>query len=312
MNTRKRTILYIVFSLAALCVLVSTSFLDTSNDINFFDISTELALTAFTGLIVVLFQKYKGPKEVYYLLSIGFSVTFLSYVIDVLDEFCTFPTFIQDDIIHFVALIFISLGVYFWIHHNNRIMKALQERACTDALTGAANRQKLECDIDLMRKRVERYHIDFSMVIFDIDHFKNVNDSFGHTAGDSVLIELTQIVQEQIREIDNLYRYGGEEFVILLSDTDISGATATAEKIRQAIEAHTFHHVNSLTASFGAAQYKPDESTESFINRADENLYHVKENGRNSVYPAPKVKQTKIHKMFTVHQKALDLRYQTV
>lgn len=312
MNTKKRSIIYLVFSIAALCIVISSRFLRPNSEINLFDISTELVLTLFTGLIVVLFQNFKGPMKIYYILSVGFSITFLSYVIDVLDEFYKLPIFVQDDVIHFIALIFISVGVYLWVRHNNSIMQSLQQRACTDALTGAANRQKLECDIEQMRKRVQRYRVSFSMVIFDIDHFKKVNDTFGHTAGDSVLVELTRIVQEQIRDVDFLYRYGGEEFVILLSDTDLSGATATAEKIRQSIEAYRFRYVNTLTASFGVAQYTPDESVESFINRADENLYHVKENGRNSVFPTPKMKQTKIHKMFTMQQQSLDLRYQTV
>lgn len=311
MNTKKRSIIYLVFTLAALCIIIAAS-CPKNQEINNFDISTELTLTIFTGLIVLLFQNFKGPLKIYYILSAGFSITFLSYVIDVLDEFYQLPIFVQDDVIHFISLIFISVGVYLWIRHNNQIMHALQQRACTDALTGAANRQKLECDIEQMRNRVLRYGNSFSMVIFDIDHFKNVNDTFGHTAGDSVLIELTQIVQEQIRDVDFLYRYGGEEFVILLSDTDLAGATAAAEKIRQSIEAHTFRYVDSLTASFGASQYSPDESAEKFIKRADENLYHVKKSGRNGVFPTPKVKPTKIHKMLSIQHQALEMRYRTI
>ncbi|MCK4729091.1 MAG: GGDEF domain-containing protein, partial [Desulfobacterales bacterium] len=123
--------------------------------------------------------------------------------------------------------------------------------------------------------------------MLDIDHFKKVNDQYGHLAGDDVLEELARLIRQNIRDVDAVGRYGGEEFIIILPKTDLSSALNVTERIRKAIEMAGIKdsegNVFSITVSQGLASYKPGEDKHSFISRADDALYAAKENGRNRV-----------------------------
>ena len=119
--------------------------------------------------------------------------------------------------------------------------------------------------------------------MFDIDHFKKVNDTYGHAVGDYVLKTLSQIAKKNIREIDYLIRWGGEEFIVIALDTKLRGAEVLAEKIRKAIEDYNFEKVGRVTVSFGVTQFTQDDTEDSFMKRADDALYQAKEKGRNRV-----------------------------
>ena len=121
------------------------------------------------------------------------------------------------------------------------------------------------------------------MIMFDIDHFKKVNDTYGHTVGDYVLQTLTQIVRENLREIDYLVRWGGEEFIIITPETDIEKAEVLAERIRKATENYIFDQVGAITISLGVAQLKKDDTEDTFIKRVDDAMYLAKQKGRNRV-----------------------------
>ena len=123
----------------------------------------------------------------------------------------------------------------------------------------------------------------FRLVIYDVDHFKQINDAYGHQVGDQVLIKLSGFVAKRMRETDLLARWGGEEFVILLPSSDASMAERFAEILRSAIATLPFDHGKPVTCSFGVAQMAMGESAERFIARADEALYRAKLNGRNRV-----------------------------
>ena len=129
----------------------------------------------------------------------------------------------------------------------------------------------------------KRYHVQFVLVLFDIDHFKRVNDTFGHQTGDDVLVELAGLVKKQIREVDFLARWGGEEFVLLLAHLELHKAQGVLENLRLKIENHTFPDVRRLTCSFGATAFRKDDDEKSLIERADKALYQAKEMGRNQV-----------------------------
>ena len=162
--------------------------------------------------------------------------------------------------------------------------RQLQHMATTDRLTGAFNRLKWEEDFEREVARVGRGHDDLSMVIFDIDHFKQVNDTYGHDTGDHVLIEVVKTVRENIRETDGFYRIGGEEFTLLTPATMIDQALVLANKIRSSIEQHSFKTVGQITVSMGCAQFwgLSDDGAKMF-KRADQALYRAKESGRNKV-----------------------------
>lgn len=162
----------------------------------------------------------------------------------------------------------------------------LLEIATTDKLTQLLNRQKLD-DIFIHEiKRSKRYTAPLSIIILDIDHFKSVNDTFGHQIGDNVLIELAKILQNSTRTSDVPGRWGGEEFLIICPETDQEGIGILAEKIRSAIEAFHFETVGTVTISGGTATMTVDDSQDHMIKRADDALYQAKENGRNQITAA--------------------------
>jgi diguanylate cyclase (GGDEF)-like protein len=161
----------------------------------------------------------------------------------------------------------------------------LKRLASTDELTQAFNRSKFEEIIGREMDRAAHLRLPLSVIIFDIDRFKAVNDSFGHLTGDHVLRTLANIARESIRDTDYLVRWGGEEFLIVSPGTGIDKAMLVAERLRQLMGAHVFEYIGPVTASFGVAEYREGESKDSFILRADSAMYNAKRT-RNRVEQA--------------------------
>ncbi len=165
-----------------------------------------------------------------------------------------------------------------------RFQRHLQKIATTDALTGLLNRQALALlfhQTTLVSKRSGR---PLSAILFDIDHFKGVNDAFGHTAGDSVIRQVARITLDVVRESDVVTRWGGEEYLVLLNDCKLSQAIAIAENLRLRVAEHDFGLAAdkvTVTISLGVAQYHDNESEANFFARADDALYGAKNGGRN-------------------------------
>ena len=173
------------------------------------------------------------------------------------------------------------------IEQRRIIQQELSHLATIDPLTSISNRRKFDEVLSYELMRDERYHNGLSLILFDLDLFKNINDKFGHKTGDNALIELSRLVSESIRDTDVLARWGGEEFVILLPETNMETAIDIAEKLRTDIENHAFPEAGSITASFGVTQYQNGDDESSFIKRADQALYRAKANGRNKVDALP-------------------------
>ncbi len=159
----------------------------------------------------------------------------------------------------------------------------LEVLAITDRLTGLHNRLKLDESFISELNRSIRYGHPLSVVILDLDHFKSVNDTYGHQIGDEVLMAVAKILKGSSRAVDVPGRWGGEEFLVICPETDLLGAKALAEKIRQSIEAYSFPQVGRKTASFGVAQFTEGDSIDTLTHRADEALYQAKITGRNRV-----------------------------
>lgn len=158
----------------------------------------------------------------------------------------------------------------------------LEERAFTDTLTGIFNRERFNFFLETELARTERYETLFSLVMFDIDHFKEVNDTYGHDVGDKVLKTLTQLVQGQIRDSDVFARWGGEEFMII-TPNNLGSSEQLAEKLRCYIHEHVFDTVGNVTCSFGVTQSRKGDAVETIVKRCDEMLYTAKHSGRNCV-----------------------------
>lgn len=168
-------------------------------------------------------------------------------------------------------------------------MERIQELVNIDELTGVYNRRRI---FEVLSEEYNRYSRTlgaFSVCILDIDHFKPVNDTYGHQTGDEILREVARAVSQSIRQIDCFGRYGGEEFLLVLPQTPGSGAVIKAERVRAIIEALRFPRISDdfrITVSIGVAEYQPDEPVDNTIARADEALYRAKDSGRNRVIPA--------------------------
>ncbi len=167
-----------------------------------------------------------------------------------------------------------------------RYQHKLETMATTDKLTGAANRQVFDVLFSQAYNQSKRRKSQLSTIMFDIDHFKQVNDTYGHSGGDVVLKNLTQTVKENIRKSDILFRWGGEEFLIILPECELLKAADIAEKIRQAAEKQDVKLAGkslSITLSIGVASMLENDSPADLVNRSDKALYLAKEKGRNRV-----------------------------
>ena len=175
----------------------------------------------------------------------------------------------------------------FMLAHIKILSEKLSTMAYTDSLTNIYNRLHFAHFLDAEIDKTKRYGGTFSIIFFDLDHFKNVNDNFGHLAGDEVLEKITDIVSNANRSADIFARYGGEEFIILATETNLSGAMIHAERLRNDIEQHDFKNVGHITSSFGVTEFNAEkDDVESLFERVDIALYMAKENGRNRVEKA--------------------------
>lgn len=162
----------------------------------------------------------------------------------------------------------------------------LESLSTTDALTGISNRRNFDSLLQQELARTRRYDTRLSCIMFDIDHFKKVNDNYGHLLGDEVLKMIGEVLRNELRSHDIYARYGGEEFVVLLPETGIEAARKVAEKLRNAIASQTVRHNKhsvNVTVSLGVAEYNPEKMTAAteMVEAADKALYEAKDAGRN-------------------------------
>lgn len=160
---------------------------------------------------------------------------------------------------------------------------ALERLSITDALTGLPNRRALDEALSQELERAQRYRQPMTVVILDVDHFKQVNDGHGHAVGDLVLQRFASLMEAQVRANDLLGRWGGEEFLLLCPCTGVEGGLALAEKLRATLAAHPFEGLGARTASFGVAALCEGDSLQTLLSRADAALYEAKRRGRNRV-----------------------------
>lgn len=164
--------------------------------------------------------------------------------------------------------------------------RELARLSSTDRLTGLCNRLKLDEGLEEALAHARRYATPFSLVLIDVDHFKQVNDTHGHQVGDTTLVEVAGLLRDHVRETDLVGRWGGEEFLVVCTETERGGGVDTAEQLRRAIELHDFPVIGRKTASFGVSEYRDGDGIEAMVARADAALYRAKSGGRNRVESA--------------------------
>ena len=167
------------------------------------------------------------------------------------------------------------------------MLEKMKKLAITDGLTKLFNSRHFYNQLEMELDRSNRYKHVLALLLLDIDFFKHYNDSYGHLEGDKVLVKLGQIIKSCLRSMDSAYRYGGEEFTVILPETNGDEATAVAERIKFAVEAAKFRpkpeEEVSITISIGLTEYNQNEKIEAFVKRADQAMYVSKQNGRNRI-----------------------------
>lgn len=266
----------LVLSLAALSVPVAWALLfpDFARD----EVGMLVWLTALVPAF--LFTYYRGWKGASLALAAGMAVLSSTHAVLVAADLST-PDW---NLLLVVVLVYIALsfgiGVLAELLHRER--RAAEEMALSDPLTGLANRRHAHIFLEANFAAAERGS-SLSVVIFDVDHFKDFNDTYGHAAGDQVLKDLAGILQEQTRAMNLTARWGGEEFLSILSSSDAEGASVFAERIRSTL-AEGSSRWGTVTVSAGIAEHAPGmESPELLLAAADRALYRAKEEGRNRV-----------------------------
>ncbi len=168
-----------------------------------------------------------------------------------------------------------------------QMLGKLQKLAITDGLTKLYNSRYFYNQIDLEVDRSNRYHHTLSLLLLDIDHFKVYNDTYGHLEGDRVLVRIGEVIKACLRKMDTAYRYGGEEFTVILPETNGQEAVHVADRIRSSIEKEVFSpdsgQENKITISIGVTEYIAAERISALVERADKAMYISKENGRNRI-----------------------------
>jgi diguanylate cyclase (GGDEF)-like protein len=188
-----------------------------------------------------------------------------------------------DEVIPLFFILSVSLLIFIIRRfiEQRKLFFEVEQLSIRDHLTGLYNRRFMQDMFYAEIERVKRGSMQFSVLIIDIDDFKNINDSHGHNTGDKVLSQFSEVIQSIIRKVDIVSRWGGEEFLILCPETNINEATLTANRLITAISEYEFHEVGHATVSIGVVITNVNETFEVVVNRADECLYKAKNKGKN-------------------------------
>lgn len=241
---------------------------------------------AFPPLAIFLQEIQKGLMSVVTLML----VTFLVYYFKLLDFDSSrySNVFVQRFIAVYSVITILSCLFALFRNQAEENLEKINERleiiSTTDVLTGLANRRRMDEILTDEVRRFDRFKQPFSLILLDIDHFKKVNDTWGHQNGDYVIKTVAELCKKFIRSIDTASRWGGEEYLILLPGTTLSNAKATAERLRVGINEYDFQldgQTEKISASLGIAEFGKDSNLRNCIRRADKCLYLAKEQGRN-------------------------------
>ncbi len=194
-----------------------------------------------------------------------------------------------------LATIEMLIGTLFYPLRNALKYREAVEGSLMDSLSGLPNRAALDLAVTRELKLAQRHSKPLSLMVVDIDHFKRINDTYGHLTGDAVIRDVAQCLRNTVRETDQVFRFGGEEFVILLSETELNCAKASAERVRQTIQTLSFaQNARELqcSVSVGLASLSMGDTFDALFERADKALYEAKRNGRNQIqYAVEDIKQ---------------------
>lgn len=276
------TLAVVLFSCATVLVVDFVLFQKVIN-VNYSNFVLELLLSTFAFVALFSIQKYKATSFYWYL-NIGLYLLFISFFVDALDQYFSHSiayTVVYEKITLISAVILLFFGGKKWMNDFEKI-------SLTDDLTKIPNRKLSREIVSREISLCAKQNTPLCLVILDIDFFKKINDQYGHNIGDKVLKNFAELLSGLVRSQDNVGRWGGEEFLILLKGVDIKRAVNTMNRLRSRISEHEFvqelKQLN-LTVSIGVSQMKEDDDFESLFIKADKQLYEAKKAGRNIVKP---------------------------
>lgn len=277
--------LTIVFLFSLLFIFSATIF--PASTINYADVFAEATISL--GCLVLMFstQNLSEQRGLYWCLFPASSMLFMGHSLDTIDEFTESLPLLDalEDIFKPSGFLLLLLGSYRWVLFHKKQSALMCQLANIDPLTGLLNRRALMNKATLMIQNARQANTQVGIIIFDIDHFKQVNDTYGHLFGDQVLLNVATTVKTILKDKDAFARLGGEEFVVLLSDASLEQATCVAEEIRAKIESLKFickQQAVSCTVSLGVvSDFVNEANFEQLIERADKSLYEAKAQGRN-------------------------------
>lgn len=246
------------------------------------------------GPLVLLHAIYVNPPYGVYWIYVGIVGTFLmlrlkdaciSATIFLVLSLYYVTSHFSEDVLYriYATVITVSLFSFFFSYLIERLLNSLNVVATRDPLTKALNRHTFHKSIDNALIENRRHQVTAVLFFFDLDHFKKVNDTHGHLVGDKILQDISKIVQDRVRETDQFFRYGGEEFALLLRHTSLQNAAHVAEDIRSLIEGHTFTSGLKITISGGLSEVHQSIDVHTWIERSDNALYEAKSAGRNCI-----------------------------
>jgi diguanylate cyclase (GGDEF)-like protein len=293
----------IICLLTAIIVMVNFFVLPMKESMELIDIAGESIIVVMVLFGILLMHKMRARKIADWVLFAGLAIYFVSALMDLSDEIF-FATNAHTYLAYFenifmpAGMITIAFGLWLMFRDQRQTQKVLEENnkefetlSITDGLTGLFNSRYFYEILQKEAQRAIRYHRPLSMLLLDIDNFKSHNDVYGHIEGDKVLRRLGRLITSLLRENDSGYRYGGEEFTIILPETAGDKANIVAERIRSDFEEIIFIPQSSgdkvsKTLSVGVTEYNMEEDISSFIRRADHAMYSAKKAGKNQVAKA--------------------------
>ncbi len=256
--------------------------------------TAKISLGIFIGLAVLASIAAKGHSQVlwtfpaiigiYYLMPLKAARNTCSVLISIL----LFIIYLQTNFVYLLSIAattsLTSALVYVIFLSYRRKHQELISLATIDPLTSAGNRRALGNKLNDLIASQQRENYDMCLILIDLDNFKEINDVHGHAMGDNILVILSDLLRNNIRILDSLYRYGGDEFIIMPVNMNLKTTLHIADNIRVIVEKYNFPKNIQITLSIGVAKYKKDDTPESWISRADKSLYKAKSEGRNKVF----------------------------
>lgn len=243
----------------------------------------EISIWLLLASVLVAVQTQRLPERIYWLLSVGLAIWLVSQTADLMDEFLRQPLWISvygEDSGRVVGMFVVTVGLISLIRHSAAMLTELEFLSFHDSLTGLCNRRMFQKSIAAKGDDI------FALMLMDLDHFKTINDKFGHDTGDQVLRGIADLLQRHCGNKGEIFRLGGEEFAIVMADASQSELEESAESFRKRVAALNGNDDTRVTISIGTGLRRQGESSSELMRRVDRALYRAKDAGRNCVMPS--------------------------